>query len=104
MTMNQLAQQIRKIDVKALSFLTAMLFCVMFAEPAMAQGLTQVNTLMDNVLGALRGVSIAAVTIAVILTGYRMAFKGESLADCAPVIIGGIIIGASTEIAQLLLG
>jgi type IV secretion system protein VirB2 len=103
--MNQLSQRLQKMDIKALSFLTVMLFCVMFAEPAMAQGgLSSVSTLMDNVLDALRGVSLAAVTIAVVLTGYRMAFKGESLADCAPVIVGGIIIGASTEIAQLILG
>jgi type IV secretion system protein VirB2 len=102
--MNQLAQRIRKIDPRALSFLTVMLFCVMFAEPCYAQGLTKVNTLMESVLDVLRGVSVAAVTIAIILTGYRMAFKGESLGDCAPVIVGGVIIGAASEIAQLLLG
>jgi type IV secretion system protein VirB2 len=101
--MNQLTQQLRKMDIKALIFLTVMLFFTMYAPPAMAQGLSSVNTLMDNVLDVLRGVSVAAVTIAVILTGYRMAFKGESLGDCAPVIVGGVIIGASSEIAQLLL-
>jgi type IV secretion system protein VirB2 len=102
--MNQLAQRLRKLDIKALSFLTVMLFCTMYAEPAMAQAaLTKVNTLMESVLSVLRGVSVTAVTIAIIITGYRMAFKGESLADCAPVIVGGVIIGAATEIAQLLL-
>src|SRR5205085_867932 len=99
-----LSQHIRRIDSRALSLLAVILFCVMFAEPCYAQGLAKVNTLMQSVLDVLKGASVVAVTIAIVLTGYRMAFKGESLADCAPVIIGGVIIGAASEIAQLLLG
>ena len=74
--------------------------------PAAAQqvgGLQSVNSLMQNVLDVLKGVSIAAVTIALIITGFKMAFRGESLADCAPVIVGGVVIGAAGEIASLLL-
>jgi type IV secretion system protein VirB2 len=104
--MKQLSQQIRKIDPKALLLLTVMLFFTMFAQPAMAQagGLSKVNDLMGLILGALQAVSIAAVTIAVILTGYKMAFKGDSLGDCAPVLVGGVIIGAAGQIAVMLVG
>jgi type IV secretion system protein VirB2 len=104
--MKQISQQLRKMDPKALLLLTVMLFCTMFAQPAMAQtgGLSQVNTLMNLILEALQAISIAAVTIAVILTGYKMAFKGDSLGDCAPVLVGGVVIGAAGQIAQMLVG
>ena len=73
------------------------------AFPAHAQ-LSQVNTLMTNIQNALTAVSVTAVTIAVILTGYKMAFKGDSLGDCAPVLVGGVVIGAAVQIAQMLVG
>ena len=102
--MKQLAKRLRAIDSKSLSFLVVMLLSVCYAEPSYAQGLAQVNTLMDLILEALTAVSIGAVTIAVILTGYKMAFKGDSLGDCAPVIVGGVVIGAAGQIAQMLVG
>jgi type IV secretion system protein VirB2 len=102
--MNQLAKRLRSIDSKALSFLVLMLLSVCYAPPVYAQGLDKVNTLMDLILEALNAVSIGAVTIAVILTGYKMAFKGDSLGDCAPVIVGGVIIGAAGQIARMLVG
>ena len=102
--MKQLSQQLRKIDPKALSFLVVMLLSVCYAPPVYAQGLDRVNELMELILGALTAISIGAVTIAVILTGYKMAFKGDSLGDCAPVIVGGVIIGAAGQIATMLVG
>lgn len=79
------------------------LFAIVGPAEAQVGGLGKVNTLMESVLGVLKGVSVAAVTIALIITGFKMAFRGESLADCAPVIVGGVVIGAASEIAQLLL-
>lgn len=90
----------RSMDFRSLG---VMLFCVGLcaAFPAHAQ-IQQVSDLMESVLTALTAVSITAVTIAVILTGYKMAYQGASLGDCAPVIIGGIVIGAARPIAELL--
>ena len=105
--MKQLSQQIRKIDSRALSFLVLMLLSVCYAPPVYAQGgagLQKVNDLMGLILDALNAISIGAVTIAVILTGYKMAFKGDSLGDCAPVIVGGVVIGAAGQIATMLVG
>lgn len=92
----------RSMDFGALGL---MLFCVglCVAFPAQAQ-LTQVNTLMESVRDVLTGVSVVAITIAVIIAGYKMAFQGAGIGDVAPVIIGGVVIGAAAQIAQLLVG
>jgi type IV secretion system protein VirB2 len=87
------------------SILTGFLFvfCMTLAFPAHAQ-LQKVNELMTAVQNALTAISVTSVTIAVILTGYKMAFKGDSLGDCAPVLVGGVVIGAAIQIAQMLVG
>jgi type IV secretion system protein VirB2 len=75
----------------------------MFARPVFAQSVAggQVQGLMQDVLDTLNVVSPIALTIAVVLVGYRVAFKGDSLADCAPIIIGGVLLGSANQIAQL---
>jgi type IV secretion system protein VirB2 len=80
-----------------------MLMLLFLAFPAHAQ-LQKVNELMTAVQNALTAISVTSVTIAVILTGYKMAFKGDSLGDCAPVLVGGVVIGAAIQIAQMLVG
>ncbi|TGR15954.1 type VI secretion protein, partial [Mesorhizobium sp. M8A.F.Ca.ET.202.01.1.1] len=48
--------------------------------------------------------SIAVVTIAVIFAGYQIAFAHKRIADVAPILIGGVLIGAAGQIARMLLG
>ena len=93
----------RRIPPNVLTSLLFML-CMFLAFPAGAQagGLSQVNDLMGSIRDALTAVSVTSVTIAVILTGYKMAFKGDSLGDCAPVLVGGVVIGAAAQIADML--
>ena len=47
-------------------------------------------------------ISIAVVTIAVIFAGYQIAFAHKRIADVAPILIGGVLIGAAGQIARML--
>jgi type IV secretion system protein VirB2 len=58
----------------------------------------------DNINGLLNLASIAVVTIAVIFAGYQIAFAHKRIADVAPILIGGLLIGAATQIAKMLIG
>ncbi len=57
-------------------------------------------TTVSNVLNA---VSILVVTIAVMFTGYKVAFAHARISECMPVMIGAILIGAAAQIANLFL-
>ncbi len=49
----------------------------------------------NNINGLLNIASIAVVTIAVIFAGYQIAFAHKRIADVAPILIGGVLIGAA---------
>jgi type IV secretion system protein VirB2 len=57
-----------------------------------------------NINSLLNIASIAVVTIAVIFAGYQIAFAHKRIADVAPILIGGLLIGAAGQIAKMLLG
>lgn len=57
----------------------------------------------DNVEGLLSMASIAVVTIAVIFAGYQIAFAHKRISDVAPILVGGLLIGAASQIASMLL-
>lgn len=59
---------------------------------------------LTNVNGLLNLGSIAVVTIAVIFAGYQIAFAHKRIADVAPILIGGMLIGAAGQIAKMLIG
>jgi len=82
---------------------------LVFAPQVFAQGNfggtdTKVCGFFDNVKGLLNLVSIAVVTIAVIFAGYQIAFAHKRIGDVAPILIGGVLIGAAGQIARMLLG
>ncbi|RDS83481.1 type IV secretion system protein [Dyella psychrodurans] len=58
---------------------------------------------LTNVQGILNAVSIVVVTIAVIFTGYKVAFAHARISEVAPVLIGAILIGAASQIAKIFL-
>jgi type IV secretion system protein VirB2 len=57
----------------------------------------------DNIRGLLNLASVAVVTIAVIFCGYQIAFANKRISDVAPILIGGVLIGAASQIAGMLL-
>ena len=56
---------------------------------------------MEGLLGV---ASIIIVTIAIIFAGYQIAFAHKRLSDVAPVLVGGLMIGAAGAIATMLMG
>lgn len=62
-----------------------------------------VTSFFNNVNSLLNIASIAVVTIAVIFAGYQIAFNHKRISDVAPVLIGGFLIGAAAQIANMLL-
>lgn len=65
---------------------------------------TKVCGFFDNVNGLLNIASVAVVTIAVIFAGYQIAFAHKRIADVAPILIGGLLIGAAGQISKMLIG
>jgi type IV secretion system protein VirB2 len=93
------------------SMLMAVVFVGMFAAPDAALAQSAFGDAEDKVEGVFKGLnsllniaSIAVVTVAVIFAGYQIAFAHKRIADVAPVLIGGFLIGAAAQIAKMLLG
>ncbi|EKT0033593.1 TrbC/VirB2 family protein [Salmonella enterica] len=72
------------------------------ASPAFAFGFQKANTVMQNVSTGLHGLAAITITVATIWVGYKTLWVGESLRQCAYIIIGGILIGGGSEIGALL--
>jgi type IV secretion system protein VirB2 len=75
---------------------------------ALAQGDTSGTTtttcgFLTTVSGILNAVSIVVVTIAIIFTGYKVAFAHARISEVAPVLIGAVLIGAASQIANIFL-
>lgn len=60
-------------------------------------------TFFKNINTILNLVSISVVTIAIIFAGYQIAFAHKRIADVAPILIGGMLIGAAGQIAKMLI-
>jgi len=86
-------------------FLALVLPNTALAAAAASDGGTQdtVCGFASTVRNILNAVSIIVVTIAVIFSGYQIAFAHKRIGDVAPVLIGGILIGAASQIATLFL-
>lgn len=73
---------------------------------ATAQGTAESNVcgVLSNLNGLLNVASVVVVTIAVIFSGYQIAFAHKRISDVAPVLIGGVLIGAAAQIAKMVIG
>lgn len=87
---------------------TAALLAFLAAPDALAQQFAgadqKICGFFDNINGLLNLASIAVVTIAIIFAGYQIAFAHKRISDVAPILIGGLLIGAAAQIAKMLLG
>lgn len=104
-TQKAMAEQAK---VLALGLLRATALIAILTVPALAQedfaGTDQkVCGFFDNVQGLLNMASIAVVTIAIIFAGYQIAFAHKRIGDVAPILIGGLLIGAAGQVARMLL-
>ena len=65
---------------------------------------TKVCGFFENINSLLNAASIVVVTIAVIFSGYQIAFAQKRIADVAPPLIGGVMIGAAAQVAKMVVG
>ena len=104
-TQKAMAEQAK---ILALGLLKATALTALLTMPALAQGGyagtdVKVCGFFDNVQGLLNMALIAVVTIAIIFAGYQIAFAHKRIGDVAPLLIGGLLIGAATQVAKMLL-
>lgn len=75
-----------------------------FAQTPPAADCSKVTGFFSSIENLLKVVSVAVVTIAVIFAGYQIAFAHKRISDVAPILIGGLLIGAAGQVATLLMG
>lgn len=91
--------------IKAAMFAAGLMVANMaYAEADYAGTDQKVCGFLDGVNGLLNMGSIAVVTIAVIIAGYQIAFAHKRISDVSPILIGGVLIGAAGQIANMLIG
>ena len=103
-TQKAMAEQAK---ILAVGLLKATALIVVLTMPALAQDFAgtdqKVCGFFDNIQGLLNMASIAVVNIAIIFAGYQIAFAHKRIGDVAPLLIGGLLIGAATQVAKMLL-
>jgi trbC/VIRB2 family len=75
-----------------------------FANPSFGAGVERVNKTMEMIKTVLTSIAVVVVTIAILVAGYKIIFGGQTFREVAPILVGGVIIGAAAEIASLLVG
>ncbi|WP_282295863.1 TrbC/VirB2 family protein [Stenotrophomonas sp. PS02289] len=98
------AQRSLKTMLMAVAFVAAVFVPDVFAQTNFGGTDKKVCGFFDNINGLLNIASIAVVTIAVIFAGYQIAFAHKRISDVAPILIGGLLIGAAGQIAKMLIG
>lgn len=103
----------RQTKSQVSSLLMAIVFVAVLAVPNMllaaAGGASfegadaRICGFFDDIRGLLNLASVAVVTIAVIFCGYQIAFANKRISDVAPILVGGVLIGAASQIAGMLL-
>jgi len=82
---------------------TLILPSVAFGQGDATEAIQTTCGFAGDVKAILNAVSIIVVTIAVIFSGYQIAFAHKRIGDVAPVLIGAILIGAASQIATMFL-
>ncbi|UPG84670.1 TrbC/VirB2 family protein [Luteibacter aegosomatis] len=90
----------------ALVTMALMLPAVAFGADSDGLGETgqKVCGFFQNINSLLNAASIVVVTIAVIFSGYQIAFAHKRIGDVAPALVGGVLIGAAAQVARMVVG
>ena len=104
-TRNEMAQSAANVSKAMLKALLLTMFIALpaFAEQGFGDTGEKVCGFLDNVNSVLSMASILVVTIAVIFAGYQIAFAHKRIGDVAPILIGGLLIGAAGQIASMVI-
>lgn len=98
---------LNRVDWKRFATLLLVAAALYFPVAAMAQEVDatgQICGVMKTVHSLLRVASILIVTIAIIFAGYQIAFAHKRISDVAPILIGGLLIGAAGQLAVMVIG
>jgi type IV secretion system protein VirB2 len=79
------------------SFGAALLIGLM--EPSYAGGFDKVTENATSIQTMLKAVAVIAVTIAIIVAGYKIAFSGARFQDVWGILLGGTLIGGASGLA-----
>ncbi|EGQ8550008.1 TPA: TrbC/VirB2 family protein [Vibrio campbellii] len=90
-------------QITLIFMLTIVIISLFAPDMAYAAGLDKVNDFMDNVAGILRGAAIITVTVALMWAGYKFLFANATAMEVGKIIIAGLLIGGSAEIAGYLI-
>lgn len=105
---NSEAQSKKMLNVMLMALITV----TMFAMPDMLLAApNDITATQDKVCGLFGGInqllnaaSIIVVTIAIIFSGYQIAFAHKRISEVSPILIGGLLIGAAAQIAKMMIG
>lgn len=101
--MNRKLKMFSKIDVKIFISLFAFILLALSAPDAFSaspdNACQKVEGFFGNLLVILKVISAGIVTVAIVFSGYQIAFAHKRLSDVAPVLIGGLLIGGAATIA-----
>ncbi|MEA9586354.1 MULTISPECIES: TrbC/VirB2 family protein [Xanthomonas] len=109
MNNKQLAANAKMVGAQALKALVfTSLLLVASGAGATPGGLADTDTKVCGFLGNVNSLltmgSVAVVTIAVIVAGYQIAFAHKRISEVSPILIGGVLIGAAGQIANMVIG
>lgn len=82
-------------------------FVLLSAQNAMAAGgggLGGIKSIFEEVQKALDTIAVVVITVAFVVAGYKVVFGGRTIQEVSPILIGGVIIGAASYLAGLVLG
>ncbi|WP_115046962.1 TrbC/VirB2 family protein [Xanthomonas arboricola] len=99
------AKMIGAQALKALAFTSLLLVAGgASAEGGLGETGEKMCGFLENVNGLLNMGSALVVTIAVIIAGYQIAFAHKRISEVSPILIGGVLIGAAAQIANMVIG
>lgn len=98
---------IKSSSYSLVTFMVLMAIVLCFITPdvafAASGGVTQVNEFFTKLSTSLRVVSSGVVTVAIMWSGYKVAFTPSGVQDVAKPFGGALLIGAAAEIGRFLL-
>jgi type IV secretion system protein VirB2 len=100
------AKKVGKAAMQAALFTAAVFACgaAMAAGADYAGADTKVCGFLGKTNNILNMASVVVVTIAVVFAGYQIAFAHKRVSEVAPVLLGGVLIGAAGQLAKMLIG
>lgn len=97
-----IAQTKNPLLTTTLAFLAvALAFVPELALAQVGETQTKVCGFFGGISTILNAASIVVVTVAVIFSGYQIAFAHKRISDVTPPLIGGVLIGAAAQIAKM---